>query len=430
MKGRNRAILDVLEKELSSTRCTIDDEYVSALRTFVDDLKMGSVSIGTESETRLQDAESKKHQAKRNSWPSAAVIGTPELDSSQRVVRSDQQVVDMAKILKVDPDSVCNHTVSTGEDVLEMHSTQMPKPKNPRPQNKRKRWSLDHTLELVEQRRRGLTIRDLGRNFGKSQREVEDWLQELHDVGISILEPPVMVEFHILPQVPQEQIFQKRLQNIWQGLHRSGMTDLWIQALSTKPDHVWLSSITAGIPDEVKQILGGLRPPSYHDLENLPSPNTRDAGVYAKLARSRHGVRLPDEQYVYVGSASSFGGGLQSRVYGHMHDRKSRLSRRFKTKIKKKDLTGPGHFATLMMMEMEMERSDAKALLDVRRTVTLAEAILTIWLGALQNPAEDLEKLCPWTYKLLDYTGWCSHNTLTKDILDPTEYAKEDTEGA
>ena len=64
MKGRNRAILDVLEKELSSTRCTIDDEYVSALRTFVDDLKMGSVSIGTESETRLQDAESKKHQAK------------------------------------------------------------------------------------------------------------------------------------------------------------------------------------------------------------------------------------------------------------------------------------------------------------------------------------------------------------------------------
>jgi len=45
-------------------------------------------------------------------------------------------------------------------------------------------------------------------------------------------------------------------------------------------------------------------------------------------------------------------------------------------------------FVTLMVMKMES--SDKEAVLDVRRTVTLAEATLTVWLGALQSPTHDL----------------------------------------
>jgi hypothetical protein len=81
------------------------------------------------------------------------------------------------------------------------------------------------------------------------------------------------------------------------------------------------------------------------------------------------------------------------------------------------DLKALGRFVTLMTIKMNS--AEGEHVLDVRRTVTLAEAILTIWLGALQSPCHHLLRLCPWDLQALDYGAWSSHNPLEADIMLP-----------
>ena len=72
-------------------------------------------------------------------------------------------------------------------------------------------------------------------------------------------------------------------------------------------------------------------------------------------------------------------------------------------------------------MVMEMSSPREEHVFDVRRTVTWAEAILTIWFGALQNPSTHLQSLCPWNPGLLGYTAWSSHHSLTMDVVQPVK---------
>jgi hypothetical protein len=44
-------------------------------------------------------------------------------------------------------------------------------------------------------------------------------------------------------------------------------------------------------------------------------------------------------------------------------------------------------------MTMKMKSPENEDVVDVRRMVTLAEAILTVWLGVLQSPSSHLQKL-------------------------------------
>ena len=81
------------------------------------------------------------------------------------------------------------------------------------------------------------------------------------------------------------------------------------------------------------------------------------------------------------------------------------------------DLKAPGSFVTLMTMKVNS--AEEKHVLDMRRTVALAEAILTIWLGALPLPSPRLQELCPWDPQTPDYRAWSSQNPLTVDIVLP-----------
>jgi hypothetical protein len=94
---------------------------------------------------------------------------------------------------------------------------------------------------------------------------------------------------------------------------------------------------------------------------------------------------------------------------------KSRLQR----DIRKKDLKGNDRFVTLMAMKMNSPKDED--VLDMRLAVTLAEAILTIWLGALQSPSLHLQGLYQWDPQILEYTGWSSHNPLTMDVVKPKD---------
>lgn len=196
------------------------------------------------------------------------------------------------------------------------------------------------------------------------------------------------------------------------------MTPTWREALSKKTVEEWLSPISQGIPERVKRILGGLQPPTYEELESLPAVNSTDAGVYARLVKARYELQMASDRYLYVGSASRYGRGLNGRVAEHVEKRRRHRASRLQRDIKKKDLDGPGRFVTLMTMKMNSP--DQEDVLAVRRTVTLAEAILTLWLGALQSPSPHLQNLCGWDPQIMDCTPWSSHNPLTMDVVEPT----------
>jgi hypothetical protein len=76
-------------------------------------------------------------------------------------------------------------------------------------------------------------------------------------------------------------------------------------------------------------------------------------------------------------------------------------------------------------MTMAMNSPEPDDVLNARRTVVLAEAILTIWLGALQSPCPHLQSLRPWEAHFLDCTPWSSHNPLTFDVMEPVRGTSE-----
>lgn len=118
---------------------------------------------------------------------------------------------------------------------------------------------------------------------------------------------------------------------------------------------------------------------------------------------------------MYIGSPSRYEFGLSGRIAEHTQKRRRLHQSRLQREIKDNDLKGGDRFITLMTMKLDSPRKEP--VLDIRRTVTLTEAILTVWLGALETPPHDLERLCPWETELLAYTGWSSHNPLLKDVV-------------
>ncbi|KAH7108862.1 hypothetical protein B0J11DRAFT_513074 [Dendryphion nanum] len=180
------------------------------------------------------------------------------------------------------------------------------------------------------------------------------------------------------------------------------MTQTWREALQERSAEEWLSSISMGVPKDVKRVLGRLQPPTWEELRNLPLVDTNDAGVYAWLVTSKHELQMRFDRYLYVGSASRYGGELNRRIAEHTTKRKRRSESRVQRDIRTKVLKGPDRFITLMVMEIDS--SDRYVVLGVRRTVTLAEAIFTVWLGALQSPAHDLKTLCSSDLETLNYT--------------------------
>jgi hypothetical protein len=71
-------------------------------------------------------------------------------------------------------------------------------------------------------------------------------------------------------------------------------------------------------------------------------------------------------------------------------------------------------------MTMKTNTLEPEDILNMRRTVTLAEAILTICLGALHSPCSHLQSQRPCRPYTLDCTPWSSHNRLTLDVVEPT----------
>jgi hypothetical protein len=212
-------------------------------------------------------------------------------------------------------------------------------------------------------------------------------------------------------------MFRKGCQ-MWDGLMRLDMTDNWRKALSQNPAQTWLSIIAKGIPAPVKQLLSSDEPPTVAKLEALPWIETQNAGVYGWLLKPRRKLYLEKHCLLYVGSGSK--NGIEGRKQNHLSKNWNEHNRRICGIIKYRKLGREGQFITLMMVEMKgAEREDTIA---VRFVVTLAEALLTAWLGAIhERPryAGDSSHLCPWGESWIPYSGLSTHNPLTKDIQIP-----------
>ncbi|SMY29613.1 unnamed protein product [Zymoseptoria tritici ST99CH_1A5] len=239
----------------------------------------------------------------------------------------------------------------------------------------------------------------------------------------------------VLPELSSgdstEEVFHRRLTEVWTCLLDSVKTPAWTRIIATRTKDEWLSQISDGIGSEVRTLLAGTQCPTFQELNALPLLMSTDAGVYARLVESRYEVQFAIDRMVYVGSASKYNAGLAGRIAEHASKLKNKPGRKRKTiprlqiTIEARKLRWPGNFATLMVLSFPS--SKPQDVYNVRATVVIAEAMLTIWLGALQdpppnvNPSPRLFDAFPWNLAERDYTPWSSHNPLLVDFTLPWE---------
>jgi hypothetical protein len=212
-------------------------------------------------------------------------------------------------------------------------------------------------------------------------------------------------------------IFSLRLEVIWTALLESENTPAFTRILARKTRESWLHCISERIPVEVKALLVGQKCPTFEGLRAMPPVDSTDAGVYARLVESRYEFKMKVDRLVYVGSASRFNAGLTGRMKGHLSSRSA--DSRLQHDIERRDLCCPGDFITLM--QMPFTGPSPQDIFEIRAIVTVAEAVLTVWLGALRNPSALLRDAFPWSHDEKNYTPWSSYNPIEKDFLVPLE---------
>ena len=389
-------LIDVMEAFASSMRHETD-EYASAFQRFITKLVVQRLLLAIKPQSR-------KRQGKAP-VPARRAPGGARDEELKRGLRQGQSFVDLASCFNLTAEFIFREAkrVFEQEELKKLVT-----------RRKKEQYSDDETQWLILRRKRGLPLTKVARLLRRTKPRVEETLRQL---GNMIFESTVVEDPQEMPPGLRQSLFSTRLVNVWLALLKSDMTPTWRDALSEKSSERWLSTISQGIPEDVKRILGGLQPPTYDDLECLSSVDSTDAGVYARLTTSRYELQAANDRYVYVGSASKYDSGLNGRVYEHIRERSRDDETRLHRNIRTRALITPGRSITLMTMRMDSpENVDV---LDVRRTVTLAEAILTVWLGALKLPCFDLRDSYPWDPQTLDYTGWSSHNPLTVDVVEP-----------
>ena len=318
-------------------------------------------------------------------------------------------IVEIASAFRESPDLVASRlrfslSYSMAEEVKLLQVICRPRRKGP--------WSDEETDALVDLR-----------NEGRSLPVISSWLrrtagnikEQLIEIEVDYPRPKGPQE---LPPGLREQLFNQRLISILRGLCKHPMTSKWKDHIFSKALEEWAVIISRSIPDRVKRVLGSLEAPTYKVLMDLPVVCTEDAGVYARLMHRSSNLK-EIHRFIYVGSASRYRFGLYERMSQHIH--RKYHPRRFNTKlqrlIRRNMLKHLKNFITLMTAEI----TTSKDISEVRRKVVLAEAIMAIWLGALDTSRSDNESLrsiYPWNLGLLDYSAASPHNPLVVDVVE------------
>lgn len=404
-------VIDVLWRYACRIGEDNDDEYICAFRQMIQKLYIEKILL--ESRRKRLDREREKNtqrgpERRPEKAPAAILRPGKERDAEiERRLRQRDSFVDIALFLERTPTFI----VREAKRVLDPHAF-----KALTRRKKTGEWSQDEIQQLKSLRRERLPLQKIARLLRRNRLDVDEQRQKLAN---AIVEYTVAEGPQALPSGFQQSMFESRLLDIWHVLEKSPMTAEWREIFHKGSSQERLSTISASIPDAIKAMLGGLRAPTWAELEALPTTYTLDAGVYARLIDGNYEGKETNRRFLYVGSGTSFWGGLNRRISAHLKERKRTSPYRFQPEIDRRQLKGTNHLITLMTTRIPSK--DNEDVYDARVTMTLAKAILTVWLGAFQSHERQLQECCPWDPETLGYEGLSVQNPLMRDVLDVLE---------
>jgi transposase-like protein len=317
-------------------------------------------------------------------------------------------------------------------------------------ERKRGKWSdeeKEHLINLTRNRRR-IDIESIARQIGRESNDIRYRLRlmakeksvELGNDAVSFSK--AFLESDLGKE--EQSVLERRMCRVIDGLLRErDTTARWRAILSAKSTETWAATILPLIPTQVKHMLAAPSPPTAADWRTLAWQDTSLFGIYAWVLKRGRGAGLNPlrvENYVYIGSATKYAHGLSGRALQHRkgHYRDGPM---LNSRIKQRGLgRTTGHFATLLTMEAAS--SEIGDITKARELVVFAEAIFTIWFGALTGTESasmtgraekhhHLHTISPWDHpQQFNYKGLCSHNPLILDLKFGQESAHppEDTD--
>ena len=268
-------------------------------------------------------------------------------------------------------------------------------------------WSDSEMEKLLKLWRRGLRRSTVAKYLGRSNASVTSKLIKLQGLAKLDADPSPCVKIFD---------FKECALGILDALAHDNITASWKEFLDQKQRETWYELIEGSMPPEVRTVFASPTPPSFDQMKALPTVDTNNRGVYAWILEPRFsiGPTVKRRRYLYIGSASRQGFGLIHRTTEHqpkspwIHNRRLwDLSVRHRLR----------RDCFVKLLDIPSEDSSAKEKLETRYLIVLAEAMFTVWLGALQKTrSEYLHKYCPWGTSNLAYEGACSHNPLLLDF--------------
>ncbi|KAG9231510.1 hypothetical protein BJ875DRAFT_444016 [Amylocarpus encephaloides] len=211
-----------------------------------------------------------------------------------------------------------------------------------------------------------------------------------------------------LPPELESSIFRSRLETVWEGLMKLRMSQEWGKALPKSQSESWVSMIEEHTPKHVKSILASHQPPNIAQLESVEWSTTTAAGVYGWVLKPKGLLgHFDNEYYLWVGSASKYGGGLKSRKENLLSSSRPTQNEAPKPDIRNLGLSRTGKLITLL--EVSFKDGSAEEVEKIRRLVTLAREVFVIWLVAAKD-CSAIKEIVPWELEDILYHGLASHN--------------------
>ncbi|KAL8714727.1 MAG: hypothetical protein Q9225_006499 [Loekoesia sp. 1 TL-2023] len=228
-----------------------------------------------------------------------------------------------------------------------------------------------------------------------------------------------------IPDSPSSALFHARLAVVWKGLTSLSKSNTWTTILGTLPPRVWHAILARYTWPHVQEFLVSDRTPTIFTLEPLSNPEyLKDtigpyddvAGIYAWILRPRRKTKfLGDDCYVHIGSRSGYHYGLYKGVSGLKNMLPDAWARFPGPEIKKYHLDSPGIFIPLFRIPFnENTREEARR---VGALVKVAEAVFTIWLGAVRAAYKPtISDFIPWGGRNIRYQGFHDLEFLSSDF--------------
>ncbi|KAK0118601.1 hypothetical protein ONS96_011692 [Cadophora gregata f. sp. sojae] len=275
-------------------------------------------------------------------------------------------------------------------------------------------WTEEETEILKKMREEREHARIIAHRLARDEASVRVQIKHLSGYFQDSNKTPLYEGPQALPPELESSIFRSRLETVWEGLMTLRTTQEWAEVLSESQSESWLSMIEEYTPKHVKSILASHQPPNIAKLESIEWSPTNAAGVYGWVLKPTGSIHpFDDECYLWVGSASMYGGGLESRKENLLSWSRYTENEAPKFEMKNLGLSRRGKLL-FTLLEVPFENDSAEEIQRIRRLVTLAREVFVIWLAAAKDCSK-VKEAVPWELADIFYHCLAGHN-LTRNI--------------